>query len=808
MDIKDTLKDTITIEEVIKQLGISGLTNQGGIRIQGPCPTGHASTSKKCFVAYPNTNSFYCFNCQIGGDIFNLVMEVRGVDFIEALRWITETFRQDLLPELSKYKGEVSPAVKEYAQKASIYELVYQYGKDLLYKPEGKEALDYLKQRGYTEENLKQTDWIYYPPEKDIKAYILKQQPEVKEELNKVSLQGVGGDLFRLATPYRDRWGNITGFAKRATSPEGVKVGDNLYRWSYTAGLTKPDLFNLNRCRREQTLVIVEGIPDALYLPTLGLKNVVAITQGALGDRHIEGLQAFGVKRVILALDNEETGLRNTEAAIDKLKGTGISVFVVDPNSLGRYKDPDLLVINEGIGVFKDLVDNAQAAAKWKARRLLSKYPKTDIGQDLILGEALEYSDNLDDLIEAKQFMETIAEGLGLDYKDLEPRLLDHQQRQAKIKQDQALKKVLEQAEALRREGKIEQATDLLKSSQKELGGKGKAIEIPGPYTFANLQADIQSSQLGYITGYPSLDNLGVTIPTGALTIIAARPSHGKTALMLNLLINIARRHEDKTFFYFSYEDTSRDLGTRVLNILSNHITDKPAQNFSQLQSYIKGDNHGIEAFERGKAEFNRLTSSGRIVLVDLPYYIDELEELITAIANKYQDRVGAIFVDYIQRIRNKGRFSSRQTELQNTSNRLQTAAIAHSIPIIMGAQFNRVAGEYIKLEHIRECGDIEQDAQLVLGLYNEAKELADDNGATQIAQDIPLDITILKNKNAAPNNKIRLMFTGPTFAIREQTKEEAKEEANRPMAKPYKVDIKEIRQEPSYKGNNSRGKK
>ena len=160
MDIKDTLKDTVSIKEVIKQLGINDLTNQGGI-LQGPCPTGHASTNKKCFVAYPQSNSFYCYSCQIGGDIFNLVMEVKRVDFIEALRWITETFRKDLLPELNKYKGEVSPAVKDYARKASIYELVYQYGKDLLYKPEGKEALDYLKQRGYTEENLKQTDWIY-----------------------------------------------------------------------------------------------------------------------------------------------------------------------------------------------------------------------------------------------------------------------------------------------------------------------------------------------------------------------------------------------------------------------------------------------------------------------------------------------------------------------------------------------------------------------------------------------------------------------------------------------------------------------
>ncbi len=763
MDIKDTLKDTITIEEVIKQLGISDLTNQGGI-LQGPCPTGHASTSKKCFVAYPNTNSFYCFSCHISGDIFNLVMEVRGVDFIGALRWITETFRQDLLPELNKYKGEVSPAVKEYTQKASIYELVYQYGKDLLYKPEGKEALDYLKQRGYTEENLKQTDWIYYPPEQNIKAYILKQQPEVKEELNKVSLQGVGGDLFRLATPYRDRWGNITGFAKRATSPEGVKVGDNLYRWSNTAGLTKPDLFNLNRCRREQTLVIVEGIPDALYLPTLGLKNVVAITQGALGDRHIEGLQAFGVKRVILALDNEETGLSNTEKAIDKLKGTGISVFVVDPNSLGEYKDPDLLAINEGIGAFKALIDDAQAAAKWKARRLLSKHPKTDIGQDLILGEALEYSNNLNDLIEAKQFMETIAQGLNLDYKDLEPRLLDHQQKQARLKQDQTLKRVVDQVEALRREGKIEQATDLLRSSQRDLAVSKVTKEVIRPYTLQDLTRDIEYTQPGLQTGYEDLDKL-VTIPQEAITIIAGRPSHGKTTMLLNLLIRMANKYPDKTFLYFSYEETRKQLGVKLLNILSHEVINE-AQNLVSLEGYLRGGHISRDRIEEGKRQLEELTSGGRVWLIDEPLFVDNLEAVITDMANRYP--IGAVFIDYIQKVRIKGKYGTRQLEVAAISAKLLDLAKEVSIPIILGAQFGRKDSKpaTLKLDNLREAGDIEQDANLVIGLWNESMAIAEDKHQKVKDREVDLEAIILKNRNGAVNDTITLTFDRPILNI------------------------------------------
>lgn len=771
MDIKDTLKDTIGIEEVINRLGGLGLSRMGGTLL-GPCPTGHASKGNKCFVVYPNTNSFHCFNCLIGGDIFNLVEKVRGVDFIEALRWITETFRQDLLPELNKYKGEVNPAIKEYYQKASIYDLAYKYGKDLLFKPEGKEALDYLiNQRGYTLENIKQTDWIYFPLEQDIRAYILNQQPEAKAALDAVdengkkviSWQGIGGDQFRLATPYRDRWGHITGFAKRDTSPEGVKVGDKLYRWSYVAGLTKEDLFNLNRCRREKTLIIVEGIPDALYLPTLGVRNVVAVTQGTLGDRHIEGLQAFGVKRVILALDNEETGLRNTEAALDKLKGTGIDAFVIDHSQMGSYKDPDELVKGEGIGAFKTLIDNAQAAAKWMAGRLLSKHPKTDIGQALILDEALDYADNLDDLM-AKQFMETITEGLGLDYKDLEPRLLDHQQRQAKIKQDQTLKKVLEQAEVLRREGKPEAAIDLLKSSQRDLAPSKVAKEVIRPYTLQDLTRDIEYTQPGLQTGYEDLDKL-VTIPQEAITIIAGRPSHGKTTMLLNLLIRMANKYPDKTFLYFSYEETRKQLGIKLLNILSQDVINE-AQNLVSLEGYLRGGHISRDRIEEGKRQLEELTSGGRVWLIDEPLFVDNLEAVITDMANRYP--LGAVFIDYIQKVRIRGKYGARQLEVAAISAKLLDLAKEVSIPIILGAQFGRKDGKTatLKLDNLREAGDIEQDANLVIGLWNDAMAIAEDKNQKVQNRKVNLEAVILKNRNGAVNDTVDLTFDRPILTI------------------------------------------
>ena len=103
----------------------------------------------------------------------------------------------------------------------------------------------------------------------------------------------------------------ITGLLKRSTNPKGENIttydGKEYkdQRWDSTAGTNKDDLFGLdkinivsNEKENEEkkkiidTLIILEGYPDAIYLPTLGLNNVVAIGQGVLGEKHLNGLKS------------------------------------------------------------------------------------------------------------------------------------------------------------------------------------------------------------------------------------------------------------------------------------------------------------------------------------------------------------------------------------------------------------------------------------------------------------------------------------------------------------------------------------
>jgi DNA primase len=90
-----SIKESVTIEQVIDELRVIDL-NHNGYYLQGLCPTGHKSENEKCFTVFLETDSYYCFNCGISGDIFDLVELIKGFSFIEAKKWIIKHFQSYL----------------------------------------------------------------------------------------------------------------------------------------------------------------------------------------------------------------------------------------------------------------------------------------------------------------------------------------------------------------------------------------------------------------------------------------------------------------------------------------------------------------------------------------------------------------------------------------------------------------------------------------------------------------------------------------------------------------------------------------
>ena len=754
MDVRDIIKNSVAIGQVADYYGIPD---------RGPCLTGHESKGKKCFGINRGSNTFSCFHCGLSGDVFRLVMLMENLDFKDALQWLVEKYRPELLARIEEAR-EPSPEEQERIEKGSLYDVVYAYGKKLLYEPRGMEALDYLVNvRGYAIENLKKTDWIYFPPLKEIRDHLLSSLPGAVRGLReRISQLLINEDFFdgfsRLAIPYRDRQGVITGFVKRVTQerPDGKQ-------WDNTKGNLRPDLFNLHSCKGGKDILMVEGYPEALYLPTLGLDNIVAMGTSPFSPDYIEGLQVFNVRTVTITPDNDETGIENTEKAVEILQDTGIKVYVLDPSLMSPHQNPDKYVRSRGLKAFKELLDKGVTGSSWKLNRIIKRHKlTTDKGWDDALDEAIEYTGSLQDRQERRKCREIITNELNVQEEELPEPIEDYTARKREEDQRKGLLDLSREVSRLVSEGKpVGEIQSYLSEKALDLRSRAGNRTIE-PYTLDALKDDIQKTPEGLKTGYRELDK-NLTIQPGTISVIAGRPGHGKTSFMMNLLLNMVGKYREKSFFFFSYEEPRRRLAAKLITILSQTIM-TPNQNILRIENYIQENKEGVYRVDGAIQAYHTYTNENRLFLLDSHYFINDLADTLASLTHRYN--VGGIFIDYLQKIKSDEKSASRQLELQRISATLLESVVSLSIPVILGAQIDlEVKGkDELRSDKMREAGDIEQNANIILGVWNEAK--SDD---TRIVQD-PVDFTVkvLKNRDGAQPFNIDLKFNRPILTIRE----------------------------------------
>ncbi len=774
---KEKLKASIRVEEVIDHLDLRhklGFKSVGGYLV-GNCIAGHDSKSSQCCKLGPGWGHLHCFSCNESFDIIELIQREKGLNFVEACKYLAETFRTDLIEELQK--GNFSLPEKSSYPTSYLYEMIFQYGKELLFTSEGKEALDYLTEvRGYDPIKLQTTEWIYWPEDTKIREHLKSKLPKEREhEATSIKLNGNGGDQFRAALPYRDRFGKILGFAKRATIKEGISDNEGkLHRWSYTAGLKKDDPFNIYQCRKQKQLILVEGLPDAAYLPCLGIKNIAATGQGELSAKHIESLKIYEIERVIIVFDNDSKDSKGEIGSIEKakkaselLEKNGIETFILPPHLLAPFKDPDEYVKANGPEAFKRIVEEkAKARVRWLPSYFSYKYDlATDIGRFSALGGASKAYAQIDDAFRKSIFKKEIEDIFNLAPNESDD-ILAKALKEQKIQDDaEKYKQSLEETQKLISEGDLTKASQLLSKLKNE--DKPKSFQVK-PYTVNNLKADLSNIQEGLKTGYKSIDKT-IQIPQEAITIIAGRPSHGKTTTLLNFFVNMVKLYPDREFYFFSYEEPKNQILLKILNILSGECINE-ANNLSNLEGYLRGGINKLPKINEAIITLQSWTESHRLVVCDHPFFVDDLGKEIASL--KERGKMGAIFIDYIQKIKFRGKSSTRQLELQKISESILETAKFNSVPIILGAQLGRgsTKSEVLRLDNLREAGDIENDAKLVLGIWNGAKESADAKGDSSMNRMVDLDLVVLKNRNGPSNQTISLVFDRPLSTLKEKS--------------------------------------
>jgi replicative DNA helicase len=208
--------------------------------------------------------------------------------------------------------------------------------------------------------------------------------------------------------------------------------------------------------------------------------------------------------------------------------------------------------------------------------------------------------------------------------------------------------------------------------------------------------------KLGLQTGIRDFDQVTGGLRGGQLTIIAGRPAMGKSALMLNMADNMARR--GVPVVYFSLEMPATELAARV--VLSRAETNTEIIRNGFLTASIK---HRImDAATQFSTEPLYVDDRGGLTLLD-----------IRGRARLAVRRWGVkcIFVDYLQLVSHSGA-QSRENEVGFVSRGLKAMSMELGIPVVAAAQVNRQAEQRSdnrpKLSDLRESGSIEQDADIV----------------------------------------------------------------------------------------------
>ena len=564
-------------------------------------------------------------------------------------------------------------------------------------------------------------------------------------------------------------------------------VGGGIEAWlelGEAVGLKKEDLlFNLKAVKGDKDLIIVEGLLDALSSEAQGLKNIVALGGTSLNKTQIEEAIRRGAKRFTLLLDNDKAGREATLRALDLFnKETDLPVFVATlPEGI---KDPDQLIKERGVEPLQETINNKIYGFEYKALLIHEKYKKDLNSKDIedFLEEVTTTAHNIKNPIHKDLFINIflkIVEPYNISKESLQATVDKLKYKEDREAQSREFNKLLAEVNDLNKKGEVNKALELLGKQSKQLKQKDKEAEYSRlllPIREEGIKERLANKPDSLNSGYRIAEE-ELLLPSGAISIFAAPTSHGKTTMLVNLLLNTTLAYPDKKFYLFSYEEDGDSI---LINTLNTYIErDLSRNNRRSIKSfYSQGTDEYFKTgsdFHSGRDRFfKEFIDTQRL---NIHYTEYSSEGLIEAIRYLHRNtNIGGVFIDYMQLLRKReGRYNSRQEELKEICLDLKDLAVETGLPIILGAQFNREVTNHILLHptKIGEAGDIERIANLIVGLWNNnflplgatTGEMREINGKS-LNEPNTIYTKILKNRGGVVGLEDCLSFDGNTGKI------------------------------------------
>jgi len=412
MNELEEIKNRLDIVDVIS--GYIKL-DKAGANYRACCPFHNEKTAS--LMVSPTKQIWHCFGCSKGGDIFEFVKEIEGIDFGDALKILANKAGVEL-------KGyDKKNTAQERTERQKIGEVLEQAAKFFEYylnnSKVGQKAKEYLFKRGFDEELIKEWRVGYAPDSFTQVSNFLESRGFNKNYIEKAGLAFLKTnnslcDRFRsrIIFPFLNINSEVIGFTGRIFGKE-----EDVAKYLNTPATLLYDkskaLFGIDKAkveiRKEDKCILVEGNVDCIMSHKAGVKNVVAVSGTALTELHLKIIKRY-TNNLVFSFDMDSAGAKATERAIDLAREMGFNVSVLD---LKEEKDPADVILNQGKEKWLEIVGGAEKIMDFYFRKaFLNKNIEKVEDKKKIIEELLPQIKKIDNSIEQSFFIQKLADEL------------------------------------------------------------------------------------------------------------------------------------------------------------------------------------------------------------------------------------------------------------------------------------------------------------------------------------------------------------------------------------------------------------
>ncbi len=426
------------VEELKSRADIYGIVSnyvklkKAGRNYTGLCPFHKEKTPS--FTVDTSKQLYHCFGCGEGGDVINFIEKIENMEFVEAVEFLAKKIGYSLKYNYSGYKGssKLKDRLVELNEQAKKY-----FNFILFNSKKGLPSLNYLKNRGFTEDILKEFEVGYSPDNWSSFSDFARKRGYKPEELVQCGLaieskKGKSGiyDRFRgrIMFPIQDIVGKTIGFGGRIIS-ENSKTGGDKAKYIntpetrlYSKG---KNIYRISQAKNQivekDEVLIVEGYTDVMALYQSGIKNVVASLGTALTSDQIKLLGRF-TKNIVLVFDSDTAGVNASLKGIERLREYNERLDLYYENNLNikvsileEGHDPADFIFKRGKEALDRRIEDSPAIIDFTIDAIIKRYDISSLAGKLKASDHLiRFISTLSSSIIQEECIKRVAQKLNL----------------------------------------------------------------------------------------------------------------------------------------------------------------------------------------------------------------------------------------------------------------------------------------------------------------------------------------------------------------------------------------------------------